>query len=517
VSENIVVEVNGKKLAVPAGSRIADALAAAGARRVPGTIIGIVSGREEARKEVATEFRVITSKGEFRIELTGDRKDTWLKSYERLIGARMKWANGQAVAFGPFASDVQPGKGESEYRAWDVSLGTGGYDAKNSYLIISKSNHSSDYGARGRPFARVVSGKSVIAMLGVDDTIRSIEPVIMLEKFANKLVTTDESLPVEYGMELHTELVVELTVKAKDGAEHFYAAVMDGTFPVDFAASTFVSSDIMLGELCPYENLAARSEGTVSIRTDGAGRGRIYISKADMTSNIYHSIIGRVTKGLELARMASPGQRIAVTAVPRRLSVLGMGLKDAEAFLTARDIMYEKAGYQGDGAVVVEQQPETTMEIVSGGQVKITSIPRQSLVEIELYRKDAPRSVEYFSRATGLKMQTVGALDVFFKYEDTMLFKGKAVHVVELIPENKPEEGATIATGEIGLTNMAAKHAGMIGVRFGESTKFGPTGEKYLATNIIGRVLDVEKLRKAKEKDRVYFTEAGHLNFSEAK
>ncbi len=129
-------------------------------------------------------------------------------------------------------------------------------------------------------------------------------------------------------------------------------------------------------------------------------------------------------------------------------------------------------------------------------------------MEIELYRKDAARSVEYFSRATGLKMQSVGALDVFFKYEDTMLFKGKAVHVIELIPENKPEEGSKIATGEIGLTNMAAKHAGMIGVRFGESNKFGPTGEKYTATNIIGRVVDVEKLRKAKEKDRIYFTEA---------
>jgi putative methanogenesis marker protein 3 len=278
----------------------------AGTRRVPGTIIGIVSGRAEARKEVATEFRVITSKGEFRIELSGDRKEAWLRSYDRLSGGKLKWANGQAVAFGPFASDVQPGRGETEYRAWDVSLGTGGYDAKNSYLIISKSNHSSDYGARGKPFARIVSGKSVIAMLGTDDSIRSIEPVVRLEKFANKLVTTDESMPVEDGMELHTELEVELTAKAKDGAEHFYAAVMDGTFPVDFAASTFVSSDIMLGELCPYENLAARSEGTVSIRTDGAGRGRIYISKSDMTSNIYHSIVGRVTKGLELARLASP-------------------------------------------------------------------------------------------------------------------------------------------------------------------------------------------------------------------
>lgn len=507
MSENISVEVNGKKLALPAGARIADALAAAGVRRVPGTIIGIVSGKAEARKEVATEFRIVTTRGEFRIELTGHQKDVWLQSYDRLAGSKLKWITGQAVAFGPFASDVRPGKGEAYLKTWDVSLGTGGYDAKNTYLIISKANHSSDYGAGGKPFGWVVSGKSVIPALGTGDCIKAVEPVIRLEKFASKLVTTDESLPAEDGMEIHTELEVEMIPKAKDGAEHFYSAVKDGTFRVDFAASTFVSSDVMLGELCPYENLAARSEGSVSIRTDGAGRGRIYISKSDMTSNIYHSIVGRATKGLELARLASPGQRIAVKTVPLRLSVLGMNMSDAEAFLTERGIMYEKAGYQGESAVVVEQEPFTTMEIVSGGKVRMTGIPRKDLVEIRLYDDRARNSAEFFRRATGLKGQMVGALDVFFKYEDTMLFKGKAVHVLELVPENKPEEGTIIRSGEIGLTNMAAKHAGMIGVRFSDSAKFGPTGEKYLATNILGRVLDVEKLKKAREKDRVYFRE----------
>jgi putative methanogenesis marker protein 3 len=507
VSADIVVEVNGKKLTVPQGSRIADCLAKAGVRRVPGTIIGIVSGKEEARKEVATEFRVVTSKGEFGIELTGNQKDAWLRSYDRLAGSKLKWSTGQAVAFGPFASDVQPGKGETDLKTWDVSFGTGGYDAKNSYIIISKASHSSDYGAKGKPFGWVISGKSVIPTLGTDDCIKTIEPVMRLEKFANKLVTTDESLPAEDGMEIHTELEVELIPKAKEGAEHFYSAVKDGTFPVDFAASTFVSSDVMLGELCPYENLAARSEGSVSIRTDGAGRGRIYISKADMTSNIYHSIVGRTTKGLELARLASPGQRIAIKTIPQRLSVIGMDLTDAEAFLAERKVEYEKTGYQGDSAVVVEQEPSTTMEIVSGGKVKITGIPRKDLVEIQMYDEEAHNSVEFFRRATGLKGQHVGALDVFFKYEDTMLFKGKPVHVLELVPENKPEEGAVIKAGEIGLTNMAAKHAGMLGVRFSDSTKFGPTGEKFSATNIVGQVLDIAKLKKAREKDRVYFTE----------
>lgn len=507
MSGEIFVEVNGKKLTMPAGAAVSDALSAAGARYVPGTILGIVSGREEARKEVATEFRLLTSKGEIKIELTGNHKDVWLESYSRFAGSLLKWSSGQAVSFGPAVSGVQPGQGEAEFKRWDVIFGTGGYDARSTYLIISRANHSSDYGVRSGTFARVISGNSVLSALGTDDYIRSIEPVIMLEKFANKIVTTDVSLPLEDGMEIHSEIVVELLPRAGEGAEHFYAAVKDGTLPVDFTASTFISSDVMIGEMCPYENLAARSEGSVSIRTDGTGRGRIYLSKADMTSNIYHSIVGRIVSGLEVAKIASPGQLVAVRTVPERLSVLGKSLPDAEAFLSSRGIQFEKAGYQGDGAVVVEQEPGTTMEVVSGGKVKITCIPDDSIVTVQLYDGPARQSTEYFRRATGLKENSVGSLTVFFKYEDTMLFKGKTVHVGELIPENKPEDGVIIPAGEIGLTNTAAKNSGLMGIRFSQSPKFGPTGEKFIATNIVGRVLDLEKLRKTREKDKIYFTE----------
>lgn len=503
-----VVDVNGKKVPVKQGGTLADALAAAGVSHQPGTVIGIISGKEEARKEVATEFRVLTTKGEIRLELTGAFKQVWLDSYSQFTGSRTRWTSSQAISFGPAPTGVAAGKSESEYRRWAVSFGTGGYDAKNSYMIFIKADHSADYGVKdGGAFGRVVAGKNVLANLGQDDSITSIEPLVKLEKFANKIVTTDTSMPVEDGMEIHTILEIEMLPKAKEGAEHFYAAVKDGMFPVDFAASTFVSSDIMLGEVSPYENLAARSEGAVSIRTDGNGKGRIYISRADMTSSIYHSIVGHVTSGIELVKMVSPGQRIGITTIPDRLSVIGMDVKVAESFLTQRGIKYENAGYQGDDAVVVDQSPRTTMEIVSSGNVKITSIPRQNLVEIRMYESSAPQSVEYFRRATGLKEQHVGALNVYFKYEDTLLFKGKTVHVGELIPENKPDDGSTVAAGEIGMTNMAAKYIGMVGVRFGPSSKFGPTGEKYAATNIIGKVLDPEKLKKAKDKETVYFRE----------
>lgn len=509
MSELIKVHVNEKNIELPPGSTIADALKASGYRHAEGDIIGIVAGREEARSEVATEFRIFTSKGELRIELTGDAlKQVWLDSYGKFASARAKWSTGNAIAFGPTASGVRAGSGESEYGRLDVSFGTGGYDAKNTYLIISRAKHSSDYGVMGGgSFARVISGIGILSNLSGEDFIQGIEPVVKLEKFANKTLTSDVSMPLEDGMEVYSEVEVELLPKAKDGAEHFYAAVKSGSFKVDFAASSFISTDMMLGDMCPYENLAARSEGTISVRTDGKGRGRVYISRADMTSNVYHSIVGRVTKGLELVKMASPGQRLAIKTVPPRLSALGVSLAQACAMLDSANIKYEKTGYQGEDAVVVEQVPVTTMEIVSSGKVKLICLPRRSLIEIELYDDRAPNTAEYFRRATGLKQHAIGGLPLFFKYEETMLFKGKHVSVGDLVPENKPVEGTIVKGGEIGLTNMASKHTGMIGVRFSDNDKFGPTGEKFEGTNIVGRIKDISKLKSMKEKDMVYFIE----------
>jgi putative methanogenesis marker protein 3 len=506
---SISVQVNEKRVPLSAGSTVSDALAAAGYAHMENTVIGIVAGREEMRREVATEFRVLTSKGELKIELTGDvLKPAWLESYGSLAGMKARWVTGQAIAFGPIATAVPAGRCEAEHSRWEVSFGTGGYDAKSSFMIISKSDHSSDYGVKGGgAFGRVVAGRNVLAALTGDDVITGIEPVITLEKFANKRVTADTSMPAEDGMEIYTRAEIELLPKAGNGAEHFYAAVKHGSFKVDFAASSFISTNAMLGEPCPYEVLAARGEGAVSVRTSGKGRGRIYISKADMTSNIYHSIVGHVTRGLELVRMAAPGQRIAITTVPARLSMLGYGFDEAGRLLDAASITYEKTGYQGEDAVIVDQAPRTTMEIVSSGHVRLTGVPRSNLIEIELYDAAAPNTSEYFRKTSGLKEHRVGALPVYFKYEETMLFKGKPVAVGDLIPENKPAEGSAVKAGEIGVTNTASRHEGLVGIRFGDNDKFGPTGEKYEATNIAGRIVNIDKLKGVKEKDMVYFIE----------
>jgi len=123
-----VVDVNGKKVPVKQGGTLADALAAAGVSHQPGTVIGIISGKEEARKEVATEFRVLTTKGEIRLELTGAFKQVWLDSYSQFTGSRTRWTSSQAISFGPAPTGIAAGKSESEYRRWAVSFGTGGYE-----------------------------------------------------------------------------------------------------------------------------------------------------------------------------------------------------------------------------------------------------------------------------------------------------------------------------------------------------------------------------------------------------
>jgi UPF0288 family protein (methanogenesis marker protein 3) len=85
------------------------------------------------------------------------------------------------------------------------------------------------------------------------------------------------------------------------------------------------------------------------------------------------------------------------------------------------------------------------------------------------------------------------------------MFKGDESEAKGLKPENSPEK---YIGGTIGITNMSRKNVGLIGVRFDDNEEFGPTGEKFNATNIIGRITKgIENLKKIKEGDTVYVTE----------
>ena len=123
------------------------------------------------------------------------------------------------------------------------------------------------------------------------------------------------------------------------------------------------------------------------------------------------------------------------------------------------------------------------------------------------YYDKAPKSVEFFRHAIELKTHPVGVLPVSMVYDDTFIFKAEkeAERYKEIMPENTP--GDVVLSGELGITNQSAKRMGYVGVRLTDEDMFGPTGEKFGATNIIGKVLTPEKLRSLREGDVIYVRE----------
>jgi putative methanogenesis marker protein 3 len=264
---------------------------------------------------------------------------------------------------------------------------------------------------------------------------------------------------------------------------------------------------MLLTEPIKFEHREPRLEGSVTVRTGGRGLGRVFIYKADRTSNIGHSVVGKVTSGMDMIKLAGPNHLLTVKVRPDRIMLMGSGLDQALAAMKDREIETEVIGYTGDDAVVVNQDPATTMTILKEKLVRLMTIPAKRLVSIELYDQLAPKTLDYFRHVTGLKERPVGPMPVYFVYENTILFKPaiEATSYKEILPENKPT--GPVPAGSIGISNQVAKKIGFVGVKLVDDNRYGPSGEKFEATNIIGHVLDPEKLRDVKEDEIVYVLE----------
>ncbi|MDD4497002.1 MAG: methanogenesis marker 3 protein, partial [Methanosarcinaceae archaeon] len=192
---------------------------------------------------------------------------------------------------------------------------------------------------------------------------------------------------------------------------------------------------------------------------------------------------------------------------PLQIDLLGRSFEEVGPVLTAIGVELVKEGYAGEDAVIVKQKPATTLEILGEAKVNAYAVPRSKLVEVEFY-PEAPKSLDFFLHSLELKTKKVGALPVHMVYENTYLFRAEkdAVKYMEIMPENSPK--GKVLAGEIGITNQSAKRMGNVGVKTVEDDLFGPTGEKFSSTNIIGRILDLEKLKGIKEGDVIYISEA---------
>ncbi|MDK2892954.1 MAG: hypothetical protein PWQ49_1346 [Methanohalophilus sp.] len=489
-----------------------DAIESSNAPYSPGSSVGIVKHTENVKASEVKEYLLTTTKGDIRIELIDPKSPLakqWHTNYRNYEGISFRWGTKSALAFGPFSEDLVPTRKEIHANRDEVFFGAGGFDPSNYHLIFSLTPHTATYGTpEGGAFARVVAGKQVLSGLSEGDSIVSIEPVIEWEKEGDHLLTNDVSVKLEDGDQLYTYIHVEMDAEAPEGVDHFFSLIEeDGTFNIDYASSSFIADSRLLGEACAYENFEARKTGSVWVRTVGYGTGKFFISRDDRTASIMHSVIGHVTDGIELVNMAQKGHNLFVRTSPEPLKLLGIGFEKAKQILESRGIELIPDGYQGDDAIIVSIEPQTTIEILANGSVKATGVPKDAVVEVELYDNLAPKTLDFFRHATSMNFKPVGSLNLIMKYGNTFLFKAdkEAEKYKEILPENTSKNKANAM--EIGVTNQAAKRAGVIGVKTVDDNLFGSTGEKFSSTNIIGKVLEPEKLENLEEGDTMYIME----------
>ena len=159
-----------------------------------------------------------------------------------------------------------------------------------------------------------------------------------------------------------------------------------------------------------------------------------------------------------------------------------------------------------ESRVVIDQKPAFTLEVLKEGKVSLYTKSLDEVIDITLDYENAPLSVDLFRRVTNLKRYQVGTMPFVYNVDGEMyLFKPQFAKGINIIPENCPEK--TPAKDALALSNDSRPAQGIVGVRTAENAEFGPTGEPFSGTNIIGRVIDMDKLSKMKEDSVVYIRE----------
>lgn len=502
------IHLDGEQREIPEGTRLSSLVP----DHPAGCAIGIIrpATQEQSRTD---NIAIDTTAGEVTVEAAGEGA-AFLTGVapEKLV---LHWGDRYAAAFGPFSTSFQPARKPHLYERGDVILGCGGYDPSRSYLIFSRSRHSADHGAAegGGIIGRVISGRAIIDRWTTGDAATKIVPVVSWADTSRSFTTTDKDLVLEDGMQIVTHMAIvaqgftpeKINTAAAGSVEHLLLALQRGKFVIGRATSTHILDPRFSGvENIPRDSKGPRREGTVTVRTEGKTAGGVYIYRADIPSSLVHSVVGQVVHGIALARIAKEGDEIAVQLAPRRIDLLGLPLARAQEIAQEHGItlVFDK---DGSDRIIVSQEPGTTLDVLAEKKVTVTTAPLDKVIDIELDDARAPASCEVFRRFTGLKEHDAGMMPVFFKFDDVVLFKPEIAPGTKITPENIPVDESPAAA--LGITNDSRKGAGLVGVRLSENTEFGPTSEPFEGTNLIGRVIDTEKLKKLREKETVYIRE----------
>ena len=505
----ITIHLDGERMEISEGTKLGSLLP----HHPSDCSIGIIRPATKEQAETGN-LAIRTTAGEVTIEMTA-RKDDFLQSPGIVQKLGLHWEDRYATAFGPFPAPIHPLRKPHVYERGDVILGCGGYEPARSYLIFSKTRHSADHGAdeSGGVFAKVISGKGVLDRWKTGDRITHIEPVISWADTSRSFTTTDMNLDIEDGMQIVTKILIvgqgyipgKISTEAAGSVEHMLLALKTGRFLVGRATSTHIVDTRLAGtEDIDTEYRHPRREGTVTVRITGQLAGSIYFYRDDVPSSPVHDVVGQIVQGIELVKLAKEQDLLAVSILPQRIDLIGLSLTRAQEIAAAEKISLKIDKEEG-ARIVVSQDPITTLEILKGQMVSVTTAPLEKVIDIELNDEKAPVSCDIFRRITGLKQHDTGMIPVFFKFDDVVLFRSIVPAGTKINPENTPKEEVPAAA--LAMTNDSRKGSGFVGVRLSANKEFGPTSEPFEGTNLLGRVIDTEKLKKVKEKENVYIRE----------
>jgi putative methanogenesis marker protein 3 len=260
----------------------------------------------------------------------------------------------------------------------------------------------------------------------------------------------------------------------------------------------------MKNSIVPQEIKSSRLEGTVTARTSGKLTGSIYIYTQDIPGSPNHTVVGEVTHGIELVKLISNGEMISVKTIPKQIDLRGLSLEESLEISKANGIQVT-TDEDIQKRIVIEQTPPNTMEVLAKGTVSLTTVPLSKVIGIRLDDKRAPKTCSIFREVTGLRWYKIGKMPLIFKYDDVSLFQPKVSTRITINIENIPE--GIVQANMLAMTNDSRKGAGLVGVRTSANSEFGPTSEPFSATNIIGEVIETDKLQSLKEGDIVYIRE----------
>ena len=513
----MLIKINGEEIDVADGSTIQDVIVETNAPYTPGSIVCLIKGKKELEKNI-NKYKIKTNKGSIIIELDESEDaqplvDVWKNQYEEFVDLDIRWSTPTEVAIGPIVTDLEPTHDEHKYYEGDVVLSLSSFSNESTHLIMLKENTTNVYSVPPHNkgiFARVIGGRKTLENLTDDDSVLGIEPIIERSTTTDSYSVSDLSIVLGEGNELYTYISFDIDDDSPVGVEHLFSLIKDGRIKVSYDSESFVGFYDLAGLEKPKEHTTKRNRGTITVRNNGVGVGKLFIYRENRVLSPNHTTVGKIVNGMEIIDIAKENDFITVKSEQQRLMLLNKTQSEATELLSAVGVEHMIDGMVDDDAIVVEQIPKHTIDILKEGRVITKAVKKEEICTIK-FVDNAPRSVRYFKLLSGLLENPVGQIKVHFSVPGMhiVIFEGDKKAAKGLVPENNPVD--KVIRGQIGITNMASKSAGLIGIRFEDNFEFGPTAETFEATNIIGEITsDYDYLEKLKEGVVVYVTESNH-------